>query len=102
MNASPAAAPSEQMLRRIRSEYVEMPGLQLTPQQAQRLWGLDEDSCLTALECLVEAKFLCKAGGMYLRYTESPIAGRQLRMAGAWLNRNADAVHVGLRGGWSL
>ena len=31
------------MLRQVRSEYLEMPGLRLTRRQAQRLWGLDDD-----------------------------------------------------------
>lgn len=99
MDASSAAALTEQMLRRIRSEYVEMPGLRLTRQQAQRLWGLDEDTCSTALECLVEAKFLCKNDGMYQRLTEGPIALPRLRMAGARLDRNTGAVRVDPRGG---
>jgi hypothetical protein len=30
-------------LRRVKGEYLEMPGLRLTPAQAQRLWGLDRD-----------------------------------------------------------
>ena len=74
MDASPAAALTEQMLRRIRSEYVEMPGLRLTQQQAQRLWGLDEDICSTALQFLVEAKFLHTTRCMYQRLTEGPMA----------------------------
>ena len=102
MDASSAAALTERILRRVRSEYVEMPGLQLTRQQAQRLWGLDEDTCSTALEFLVEAKFLSKTGGMYQRYTEGPIAFPQLRMGGARLDRNTGAVRVSLRGGGSL
>ncbi len=51
------------MLRRIRSEYLEMPGLCLTLKQAQRLWALDEETCREAIQLLVEAKFLCRAMG---------------------------------------
>ena len=29
------------LLRRIRSEFIEMPGLRLTPAQAARLWGME-------------------------------------------------------------
>jgi hypothetical protein len=36
---------SEQMLRRICGEYVEMPGLRLSRKQAQRLWGIGEEAC---------------------------------------------------------
>ena len=53
---------NELMLERIYGEFLEMPGLRLTCQQAQRLWGLDEQSCLALLEFLVEAKFLCQPG----------------------------------------
>lgn len=35
----------EQAILRIYSEYVEMPGLQLTCRQAQRLFGLGEHVC---------------------------------------------------------
>jgi hypothetical protein len=47
-------------LRRVKGEYLEMPGLRLTPAQAQRLWGLDRESCEALLGALVDARFLCK------------------------------------------
>jgi hypothetical protein len=47
-------------LRRVKGEYLEMPGLRLTPAQAQRLWGLDRESCQALLGALVDAKFLYK------------------------------------------
>src|SRR6266571_1700236 len=56
----------KQMLRRICGEYLEMPGLRLTRPQAQRLWGLDEQSCALLLESLTEQKFLYRRdNGMY-------------------------------------
>ena len=62
---------SEQVLRRVRSEFVEMPGLQLTIGQAQRLWGLDEGSCKEILTSLVETKFLRRIGtDRYARIAE--------------------------------
>ena len=48
----------DEVLQRIQGEYVEMPGLRLTPAQAQRLWGLERDVCDALLAALVEAKFL--------------------------------------------
>jgi hypothetical protein len=33
-----------ELLRRIRAEYLEMPGLRLTAPQAQRLFGLDSET----------------------------------------------------------
>jgi len=50
--------PRDQILRRIRGEYLEMPGLSLTIPQAQRLWGLDRSSCEQLLDALEEAHFL--------------------------------------------
>jgi hypothetical protein len=47
-------------LRLIRSEYLEIPGLQLTRPQVQRLWGLEPDMCDALLETLVASEFLRK------------------------------------------
>lgn len=55
-------------MRRVRSEYLEMPGLRLTLAQAQRLWGLDRAACDALLGALVEAKFLFKTrDGAFVR-----------------------------------
>ena len=48
----------DEVLQRIQGEFVEMPGLRLTPAQAQRLWGLERDVCDALLGALVDAKFL--------------------------------------------
>jgi hypothetical protein len=48
----------DDVLQRIQGEFVEMPGLRLTPAQAQRLWGLERDACNALLGALVDAKFL--------------------------------------------
>jgi hypothetical protein len=75
---------NEQMLQRVYSEFLEMPGLRLTSQQAQRLWGLDEPSCLDLLEFLVDAKFLSESGhGMYSRASDGHTERPRLRMAKA-------------------
>jgi DNA-binding GntR family transcriptional regulator len=47
------------LLNRIRGEFLEMPGLRLTCEQAQRLYGLDRAVCQRALDRLVAARFLC-------------------------------------------
>lgn len=73
---------TDHMLRRIRSEYLEMPGLRLTRRQAQRLWGLDEQTCAQLLDSLTEAKFLHrKDDGTYARLTDGAVAAPPLRMA---------------------
>lgn len=58
----------EEALRRIKSEFVEMPGLRLTATQAQRLWGLESEFCDAILGALVDARFLLKTGdGTFVR-----------------------------------
>ena len=55
-------------LDRVRGEYLEMPGLSLTERQAQRLWGLDHDTCKALLEALLETGFLRRTHqGGYVR-----------------------------------
>lgn len=86
------------VLQRVYSEFLEMPGLRLTRQQAQRLWGLDEHTCRLLLEFLVDAKFLCQpGGGMYMRTTEGHIQGPRPRMAKARMTRTTaeDQEEVG-------
>jgi hypothetical protein len=56
------------LLTRIRGEYLEMPGLKLTPAQARRLWGLDMSECEQLLDVLVGSRFLKRsADGAYSR-----------------------------------
>ena len=50
----------QDVVRRIRGEFLEMPGLRLTPQQARRLWRLDETACDAVLGALVDAHFLAR------------------------------------------
>jgi hypothetical protein len=59
------------LARRIRGEFMEMPGLQLDVPQAQRLWGLDAASCRAVLEALVETGVLARTRRAYaLRHSE--------------------------------
>ena len=46
------------LVGRIRSEFLEMPGLRLTVTQASRLWGLDEGSCRHVIDVLIGSSFL--------------------------------------------
>jgi hypothetical protein len=50
------------LLNRVRSEFIEMPGLRLRIDQAQRLWNLDRAICESVLRSLVDAKFLGRVG----------------------------------------
>jgi len=59
---------TEEVLRRVKGEFLEMPGLRLTEPQARRLWGLDRDSCAALLGALVEANFLFRTrDGAFMR-----------------------------------
>ena len=49
---------NEDVLQRVRGEFLEMPGMRLTEAQARRLWNLDAESCQALLSALVDSKFL--------------------------------------------
>jgi hypothetical protein len=67
-----SAQTSYEVLLRVQGEFLEMPGLRLTEQQARRLWGLDADSCKALLSALVEARFLFRTGeGAFMRVEEA-------------------------------
>ncbi len=52
---------------RIEGEYREMPGLSVTAPQAQRLWGIDPDTCGLVLRILIRRGFLRRtARGTYV------------------------------------
>ena len=56
------------ILERIQGEFIEMPGLRLTPAQAQRLWGLDPGTCEKLLDALVRNQFLLQTrDGSFMR-----------------------------------
>ena len=69
LNAAPGAP--QALIRRVQSEYFEMPGLILTEAQAQRLWALDDRTCRVVLATLVERSFLRRtAAGAYVRASD--------------------------------
>ena len=62
--------PHTLLLTRIRGEYLEMPGLRLTLEQAQRLCGVERMLCKMVLDALVDARFLrVTSDGHYARLT---------------------------------
>jgi hypothetical protein len=63
--SSPGVSPAElhRLAGRVRSEFLEMPGLRLTIPQAARLWGLDLESCHAVVDVLLESAFLRRAAG---------------------------------------
>jgi hypothetical protein len=78
----------EDVLIRLRAEFVKMPGLRLTADQVQRLCGIEGRLCQQVLDALVETRCLCvKRDGAYSRLTEGgparPMAAKAgLRPAG--------------------
>jgi len=74
MSNSTDSIPVDDLARRIRAEYLEMPGLRLTRLQAQRLWDLDEHRCAEVLDFLADTKFLRRTpDGAYARVFDGPI-----------------------------
>jgi hypothetical protein len=57
-----------ELLQRIEGEYRELPSLNVTEAQAQRLWGLDSTTCSFVLMILIQRGVLKRtASGTYIR-----------------------------------
>ena len=64
----------EQILERLRAEYLEMPGMRLNLEQVQRLCGIERSMCKVALDALVETNFLCvRSDGTYVRLGDASV-----------------------------
>jgi hypothetical protein len=64
----PADTHATDWLQLIRAEYLEIPGLCLTQEEAQRFWGLDPVTTEALLAALVDVKFLrCTRQNAYMR-----------------------------------
>ena len=74
--------PTEEVLRRVQGEFLEMPGLRLTRAQARRLWGLETVACDALLGALVDAKFLFKTrDGAFMRSDRAtPVKAERLAL----------------------
>ena len=59
--------PLDEAIRRVRADFLEMPGLQLTVPQAARLWAFDTQFCGDVLEGLVSARFLVRERDTFIR-----------------------------------
>jgi len=72
-------APADDLLRRLKAEFLEMPGLKLTMAQAQKLWALDPTSCSLMLETLVNVNFLWRTrDGAFMRVEHRTPANVQM------------------------
>jgi hypothetical protein len=84
----------DRLVRKIVTEFAEMPGLRLTQRQAQRLWGLDSDACTGLLDRLVSSGAIsCGSDGRYQRSTAAESRDDALRMAKAAL-RDSTSRHA--------
>jgi hypothetical protein len=69
--------PDDRLERLVHAEFREMPGLRLTRQQAQRLWGLDQTTCVQLLAALVDSGFLTiMPDGRYARVGDGEVTTR--------------------------
>ena len=67
-DTAPTARTIGDVLQRVQGEYRDMPGLKLTEAQAQRLLGIDCDTCAVVLSTLIERGFLRRTdNGRYVR-----------------------------------
>jgi hypothetical protein len=68
--------PYREAFERIRAEFLEMPGMHLTPEQVERLSGVDRAVCKCVLDDLVRAKFLgVLPNGSYGRSSDTSKSG---------------------------
>jgi hypothetical protein len=69
---------TDEMLARVRAEFLEMPGMRLTAPQARRLWGLEPALCEALLGSLVDANFLFRTrDGAFMRVeSAAPVTAR--------------------------
>jgi hypothetical protein len=76
MHTQPAATGkterSSELVLRIRGEFMEMPGLRLTLEQAQKMWALDATTCAALIAALVDTGFLFRTrDGAFMRLDRS-------------------------------
>jgi hypothetical protein len=64
---------SDEGARRIRREYLDLPGLSLSGRQAQRLSNVDSETCQLALEMMIRERFLRRTPQE--QYVREPISG---------------------------
>ena len=73
VTANTVDRPAATLLHRVRAEFLEMPGLHLTPAQAARLWALDQPTSDRILGELADAGFLLRSRkGAYLLASVAP------------------------------
>ena len=86
----------EALLRRVRGEFVEMPGLRLTVVQAARLWGLERATCEAVIDALVGSSFLrLTTSGVVMR-TDHESTDRAAQAEEVRQRHRTDEMHRGI------
>ena len=64
----------QDVINRLRAEYLEMPGLRLKSEHVQHLCGIERTMCQLVLNSLLASNFLCvEPDGHYARLTDGAI-----------------------------
>jgi hypothetical protein len=70
ITSPPRSVPLEALLQRVREQYRDMPGLELSKPQASRLFGVAPSVCAATLRALVMENFLSRReDGLFVRST---------------------------------
>ena len=76
----------DDVVNRLRAEFLEMPGLRLTSGQVQRLCGIEKTLCQLGLDSLLATKFLyVNSDGVYARTTDGEVSRPPMARAGLGL-----------------
>ena len=86
---------------RIRSDFNEMPGLELTIGQGIRLWNLGADDCRNVLDALVDAGYVVDYGKSPAPAGAEP-ASLGPRVPGSWLRLGSTEGQVLARGAFPV
>ena len=82
----------QDIVERVRSEYLEMPGMRLTARQLQRLCGIGPSLCDAVLATMVESRFLAvRPDGTYVRASDGLPQPRMAKAAVRLDRRRATA-----------
>jgi hypothetical protein len=70
ITSPPRSVPLAALLQRVREQYRDVPGLELTKLEATRLFGVAPSVCAATLRALVMENFLsCRGDGLFVRST---------------------------------
>jgi hypothetical protein len=62
------ASPFEELVQRVRTDYIDTPSLRLTPSQAQRRFGMAPSASVAVLDALLAENFLSSTSdGLFVR-----------------------------------